>query len=88
MIFLKLMERWDVGKIWEQNWIWMPLENFIGYKLSTQSLVLGNKCFTGCGINISNVIINESHLIKKHQIYCWEKLNSRELYNMQLILSK
>ena len=25
-------------------------------------------------------------MIKKHQIYCLEKLNSRELYNMQLIL--
>ena len=26
-------------------------------------------------------------LIKKHQIYCKEKLNNRELYNMQLILN-
>ena len=31
-------------------------------------------------------MINEHHLIKKYQIYCLEKLNSRELYNMQLIL--
>ena len=40
-----------------------------------------------CGNNISNLIINEYHLIKKHQIYCLEKLNIRELYDMQLLLS-
>ena len=38
------------------------------------------------GNNISDLIINERHSIKNHQIYCLEKLNSRELYNMQLIL--
>ena len=43
--------------------------------------------FLECGDNISDVIINEHHLIKKHQIYCLEKLNSRELYNLQLILN-
>ena len=37
--------------------------------------------------NLSNFIINKHHLIKKHQIYCLEKLISREIYNMQLILS-
>ena len=35
-----------------------------------------------CDNNISDLIINQHHLIKKHQIYCLEKLNSRELYNM------
>ena len=40
-----------------------------------------------CGNNISNLIINEHHLIKKPQIYCLKKLNSRQLYNMQLILN-
>ena len=44
------------------------------------------KKFLECGSNISNLIINEHHLIKKHQIYCLEKLNSRELHKMQLIL--
>ena len=39
--------------------------------------------FSECGINISNLIINEHHLRKRH---CLEKLNSRELYNIQLIL--
>ena len=43
--------------------------------------------FLECGNNISDLIINEHHLIKKHQIYCLEKLNSRELYNMQLTLN-
>ena len=43
--------------------------------------------FLECGDNISDLIINENHLIKKHQIYCQEKLNSREIYNMQLILN-
>ena len=43
--------------------------------------------FLECGDNISDLIINEHHLIKKHQIYCLEKLNSRELYNMQLTLN-
>ena len=38
--------------------------------------------------NLSNFIINKHHLIKKHQIYCLEKLISREIYNMQLILIK
>ena len=42
--------------------------------------------FLECGDNISDLVINEYHLIKKHQIYCLEKLNSRELFNMQLIL--
>ena len=40
-----------------------------------------------CGDNISDLIVNEHHLIKKHEIYCSEKLNSRELYNMQRILN-
>ena len=39
-----------------------------------------------CGSNFSHPIINEQHLIKKHQIYCLEKLNTTELYSMQLIL--
>ena len=42
--------------------------------------------FIECGDNISDLIINDHHLIKKHQICCLEKLNSRELYNMQLTL--
>ena len=37
--------------------------------------------FLECGNNISNLIINERHLIKNHQIYCLQKIN-----NMQLIL--
>ena len=32
------------------------------------------------------LLLTEHQLIKKHQIYCLEKLNRRELYNMQLIL--
>ena len=40
--------------------------------------------FLKCGNNINDLIITEYHLIKKHQIYYLEKLNSRELYNMQL----
>ena len=39
-----------------------------------------------CDISIGDLIIKEYHLIKKHQIYCLEKLNTRELYNMLLIL--
>ena len=63
----------------------MRIKNVIGDKLSTQSLVLGKK-FGECGNNISDFIFNEHHLIRKHQIYYLEKLNSRELYNMKLIL--
>ena len=37
---------------------------------------------------MSNFIINKHHLIKKNQIYCLEKLISREIYNMQLILKE
>ena len=43
--------------------------------------------FLEWGDNFSDLIINEYHLIKKHQIQCLEKLNSRELYNMQLKLN-
>ena len=43
--------------------------------------------FLDCGDNMSNLIINEYDLIKKHRIYCLEKLNSRKLYNIQLILN-
>ena len=39
-----------------------------------------------CGNNTSDLIFNERHLMKKHRIYCLEKLNSRELYSMQLII--
>ena len=39
-----------------------------------------------CSSNISNLTINKHHLIKKHQIYCLEKLNSGELYNINLYL--
>ena len=39
-----------------------------------------------CGNNFSHPIINKQHLIKKHQIYCLGKLNTTELYSMQLIL--
>ena len=42
--------------------------------------------FLECRKNISNLFINEHHLIKKHQICCVEKINSTELYDMQLIL--
>ena len=42
--------------------------------------------FSECGIIISDLIIDEHLLIKKRQIYCLEKLNSRELHNMQLLL--
>ena len=42
--------------------------------------------FLECGNNISDHIINEYHLIKKRQIYCLKKLNSEELYNMQVML--
>ena len=59
----------------------MTIKNFIGYLSSTQSLVLGNKCFK----SVVNLIINKHQLLEKHKIYCLEKLNSRELYNMQLI---
>ena len=37
-------------------------------------------------LECGNCIIKEHHLIKKHKIFCLEKLNSRELYNMQFIL--
>ena len=36
--------------------------------------------------NFSDLIINEHHLIKKHQIYCLEKLNSNKVCNVQLLL--
>ena len=42
--------------------------------------------FLECGNNISDHIINEHHLIKKRQIYCLKKLNSEELYDMQVML--
>ena len=57
----------------------MTIENFIGNKLSTQSPGLRKEMLLEPGNNISNLIINEHHLIKKHQIYYLEKLNSREL---------
>ena len=41
--------------------------------------------FLECGDNISDLIINEHHLIKKHQIYFLENLNSRD--TLQLILN-
>ena len=43
--------------------------------------------FLECGNNISDIIMNEHHLIKKHQMCILEKLNGGELYNVQLMLS-
>ena len=40
--------------------------------------------FLGCGNNISNLTINKHHLIKKHQNYFLEELNSIKLHNIQL----
>ena len=36
--------------------------------------------------NSNNLFINDHHLLKKHQISCLPKLNSKELYLMQIIL--
>ena len=41
--------------------------------------------FLECEDNISDLIIKEYYLIKKHQIYFLEKRNSRELCNKQLL---
>ena len=43
--------------------------------------------FVERGDNISDLIINEHHLMKNYHICCLEKLNSRELYTMQRILN-
>ena len=40
--------------------------------------------FLECSKNISDLIFNEHHLIKKHQICCLGNLNERELFNVQL----
>ena len=40
--------------------------------------------FLEYGSNISDLTINEYHLIKKHQLYCLEKVNNRELYTMKV----
>ena len=57
-------------------------KEFDGDKLSTQSFVLGKKYFYNV-ITISVILLLKNI---KHQIYCLENLNSKELYNMQLIL--
>ena len=36
--------------------------------------------------NISNLLIEDHHLIKKNHIYCLSKLDSRELYQIQITL--
>ena len=43
--------------------IWMTIENFIGYKLSTQSIV--KELFLEYGNKVSDLIIKEHHPIKK-----------------------
>ena len=60
----------------------MTTENFIEYKLSTQFLKFQ------CSENINNLTKQEHHLIKKHQIDSFEKLNSREFYNILSILKE
>ena len=42
------------------------------------------KIFTDMG-NLINLAIQDHHLIKNHQILCLNKLDSKELYNMQLL---
>ena len=40
--------------------------------------------FTDLG-NLFNFAIHDHHLIKKHQILCFNKLDSKELYIIQLL---
>ena len=42
----------------------MTIQHFTGDKLSSQSLVLGKKCFLEYGNNINDLIIKEHDLIK------------------------
>ena len=56
LLFLKIMVRWKVRKIWEQNWIWMTIRNFIGDKLSPQSLLLKKK-FVQNVVTISVILL-------------------------------
>ena len=56
----------------------------LGDKLSTQSLVLGKKCFQSVVI-LSVILLMTSVTYTKN--FCLEKLSSRELYNMLLILN-
>ena len=66
----------------------MTIKNFTGDKLSTRQKIsrAWKEMFLEYGNNISDLIVKEHRLVKKHQIYYLEKLNIRELYNMQPIL--
>ena len=55
--------------------------------LSKTNYPCNPSCLQRNVLNISDLIINGHHLVKKHQIYCLEKLNRKKLYNMQLILN-
>ena len=37
--------------------------------------------------NSINPAIQDNHLIEKHQIFCLNKLDSKELYNIQLLIN-
>ena len=79
-MFLKTMVRWEVGKIWEQLHLDDNI-NFYWVQIIHRIHSVWEEMLLECGNNISYLISNKHHLTEKHQIYCLEKLNSRELYN-------
>ena len=77
-----------------KSWDFLKTEFFLTEKLKFQWMQLihalpkpwreGLKLIEGNEIN--NLFIQDHHLIKRNNVYILEKLNSRELYNMQMAL--
>ena len=58
---------------------WEDLRAKLGWQIIHAIAGAWKEMFLECGDNSNDLIINEHHLIKKHQIYRLEKLNIREL---------
>ena len=80
--YLEILTRWGKYLSSLPKVLSAVASQFIWYN---KCIKIDNDTIYNC--NIGDLIINEHHLIKKHQIYYLEKLNSRELYNMQLTLN-
>ena len=68
------------SRIWSRNKLkfqWIQLIHFLPKPWIEQ-------IFIDLGYSI-NLAIQDHHLIKKHQIFCLNELNSKELYNIHLL---
>ena len=84
----QLLKTDGAAKVWKQLQEEYGLANKLNFKwiqlIHSLSKPWIEQIFIDSGNSI-NLAIQEHHLVKKHQILCLNKLDSKELYNTQLL---